>query len=117
MRATADNPGAAALQGVNVGRVRLIVFIFSGAMAALAGTTIIPVTFLPFTTVIPYAVADFVAAVTGALGSNPGAVPGGLLLELLEGVFSRCTSGSIAAVALLILRPAGLFGRVSEVRR
>lgn len=124
MRATADNPSAAALQGVNVDRVRLIAFSLSGVMAALAGTTIIPVTFLQFTTVTPYAVAGFVAAVAGGLGSSSGAVVGGLLLGLLEGVFSRYTSGNLAEVAavallivLLLLRPTGLFGRASEVRR
>jgi branched-subunit amino acid ABC-type transport system permease component len=124
MRATACNPQAAALQGVNVDRTRLLAFTLSGAMAALAGTTVIPVTFLQFTTVTPYAVTGFIAAVAGGLGSSTGAVLGGLLLGLLQGVFSRYTSGDLAQLAamaalivLLLLRPTGLFGRPSEVRR
>lgn len=124
MRATASNPGAAALQGINVGRIRLIAFSLSGAMAALAGTTIIPATFLQFSTVTPYAVAGFIAAVAGGLGSNLGAVLGGLLLGLLQGIFSRYTGGDFAQVTamavlivLLLLRPSGLLGKTSEVRR
>ncbi|MCW2946720.1 MAG: hypothetical protein JWR24_3437 [Actinoallomurus sp.] len=124
MRATAQNPEAARLNGVDVDRVRLIAFGISGAMAALAGATVIPMTFLQFDTVTPYAVTGFIAAVIGGLGSTAGAVAGGLLLGVLEGVFSRYTSSSLAEVAaiavliiLLLLRPAGLFGRVSEVRR
>jgi len=77
MRATAQDPGAAALMGVNVDRVRLIAFSMAGAMAALAGTTIVPLTFLQYDTVVPYAVNGFIAAVIGGLGSSSGAVAGG----------------------------------------
>jgi branched-subunit amino acid ABC-type transport system permease component len=124
MRATANNPQAASLLGVNTDRVRLIAFSLSGAMAALAGTTVIPVTFLQFSTVTPYAVAGFIAAVAGGLGSNVGAVVGGLVLGLLQAVFSRYISSQLAEVvaigamiALLLLRPSGMFGKLSEVRR
>jgi branched-subunit amino acid ABC-type transport system permease component len=124
MRATASNPMAAQLQGVRVDRIRLIAFSLSGAMAALGGTMIIPITFFQFSTVTPYAVAGFIAAVAGGLGSNVGAVLGGLFLGLLQGVFSRYTSADLAQVAamgalivLLLVRPTGLLGRVSEVRR
>jgi branched-subunit amino acid ABC-type transport system permease component len=124
MRATASNPLAASLQGVRVDRIRLIAFSLSGAMAALGGTTIIPITFFQFSTVTPYAVAGFIAAVAGGLGSNVGAVLGGLFLGLLQGVFSRYTNADLAQVAamgavivLLLVRPTGILGRVSEVRR
>jgi branched-chain amino acid transport system permease protein len=124
MRATANNPQAASLLGVNVDKVRLIAFSLAGAMAALAGATVIPVTFLQFDTVTPYAVAGFIAAVAGGLGSNAGAVLGGLALGLLQGVFSRYISSELAEVvaigaliALLLLRPTGMLGKASEVRR
>ena len=124
MRATANNPGAASLLGVNTDRMRLIAFSLSGAMAALAGTTVIPVTFLQFSTVTPYAVAGFMAAVAGGLGSNVGAVVGGLVLGLIQAVFSRYISSHLAEVvaigaliAVLLFRPNGMFGKLSEVRR
>lgn len=124
LRATAGNPRAAALSGVRVDRVRMLAFSLSGAMAGLAGCAIIPITFFQFGTVTPYAVAGFVAAVVGGLGSNGGAVLGGLLLGLLQGLFSRYTSADLAQVAamgvlilLLLVRPTGLLGRAAEVRR
>jgi branched-subunit amino acid ABC-type transport system permease component len=124
MRATAQDPDAASLMGVNVDRVRLVAFSLAGVMAALAGTTIVPLTFLQYDTVVPYAVNGFIAAVIGGLGSSSGAVAGGLLLGVLEGVFSRYTPASTAEVLaigvlilLLLVRPAGLRGKLTEVRR
>nr|WP_275404132.1 branched-chain amino acid ABC transporter permease [Pseudonocardia acidicola] len=124
MRATASKPDAAQLVGVDVDRIRLIAFSLSGAMAALAGAAVIPITFLQFDTATSYAVSGFVAAVVGGLGSVTGAVLGGLLLGVAEGVFARFTGASLAEVAaiglliaLLLVRPAGLLGRTAEVRR
>jgi len=124
MRATASRPDAARLVGVDTDRIRLIAFGLSGAMAALAGAAVVPITFLQFDTTTSYAVSGFVAAVLGGLGSIGGAVLGGLLLGVVEGVFSRYTGSSLAQVAaivlligLLLVRPAGLLGRAEEVRR
>lgn len=124
MRATAQDAQAAALMGVNVDRVRLLAFSLSGAMAALAGTAIVPLTFLQYDTVVPYAVNGFIAAVIGGLGSLPGAVAGGLLLGVLEGFFDRYAAASTAEVLaigalilVLLVRPQGLRGTVSEIRR
>lgn len=124
MRATASRPDAARLVGVDTDRIRLIAFGLSGAMAALAGAAVVPITFLQFDTTTSYAVSGFVAAVLGGLGSIGGAVLGGLLLGVVEGVFSRYTGASLAQVAaivlligLLLVRPAGLLGRAEEVRR
>jgi branched-chain amino acid transport system permease protein len=124
MRATSQDPRAAALMGVNVDRVRLIAFSMAGAMAAMAGAAIVPLTFLQYDTVVPYAVNGFIAAVIGGLGSASGALAGGLLLGVLEGFFSRYTPASTAEVlaigvliVVLLVRPAGLRGKVEEVRR
>lgn len=124
MRATASRPDSARLVGVNVDRVRLLAFSLSGAMAALAGCAIIPITFLQFDTTTAYAVSGFVAAVVGGLGSITGAVLGGLLLGVAEGVFARFTGASLAEVAaiglmivLLLVRPAGILGTTAVVRR
>jgi branched-subunit amino acid ABC-type transport system permease component len=124
MRATASRPDAARLVGVDTDRIRLIAFSLSGAMAALAGAAVIPITFLQFDTTTSYAVSGFVAAVVGGLGSIGGAVLGGLLLGIVEGVFARYTGASLAEVAaigllilLLLVRPSGVLGRTAEVRR
>ncbi|HZV51161.1 MAG TPA: branched-chain amino acid ABC transporter permease [Candidatus Dormibacteraeota bacterium] len=123
LRAAAENPAAARLSGVDADRVRTLAFALSGLMAGLAGVTVIPVTFAAFDTTVPYAVNGFIAAVLGGLGRLRGAVAGGLLLGVLEAVFGRFTSGTLAEVVaiavlvlLLLLRPAGLFG-FAEGRR
>lgn len=123
MRATAQDPRSASLMGVNVDRVRLIAFSMAGVMAALAGVTIVPLTFLQYDTVVPYAVNGFIAAVIGGLGSSSGALAGGLLLGLLEGIFSRYMPASFAEVlaigvllVLLLVRPSGLRGKLVEAR-
>jgi branched-chain amino acid transport system permease protein len=124
MRATASRPDAARMVGVDTDRIRLLAFSLSGVMAALAGSAVIPITFLQFDTTTSYAVSGFVAAVVGGLGSIGGAVLGGLLLGIVEGFFSRYTGASLAEVAaigllilLLLVRPSGLLGRTAEVRR
>ncbi|WOP17427.1 branched-chain amino acid ABC transporter permease [Raineyella sp. LH-20] len=124
MRATAENPMAARLQGIRVERMRLLAFAIAGAVAGLAGCVILPITFLQFTTVTPYAVAGFIAAVVGGLGSISGAVIGGLLLGLLQGVFSRYWNADLAQltaiailVVVLVLRPQGILGTAERVRR
>lgn len=124
MRATAQDPQAAALMGVNTDHVRLVAYAVAGAMVAMAGVAIMPLTFLQFDTVVPYAVNGFIAAVIGGLGSRSGAVLGGLLLGVLQGVLQRYTSASVAQVlaiaaliAVLLLRPAGLRGQIAQVRR
>jgi len=118
LRATAEKPDAARLMGVDVDRMRMLSFAISGAMAALAGVTIIPLTFAAYDSTTPYAVNGFIAAVLGGLGRMWGAVAGGLLLGLLEGVFGRFISGTMAQVVaigalilLLLVRPSGLFGK------
>lgn len=124
MRATAQDPQAAALMGVSVDRIRLLAFSLSGAMAAVAGASIVPLTFLQYDTVVPYAVNGFIAAVIGGLGSMPGAVAGGLLLGILEAAFDRYTPAATAQILaigvlilLLLVRPQGLRGRLAEARR
>jgi branched-subunit amino acid ABC-type transport system permease component len=123
LRATAESPTAARLMGVDADLMRLLAFVIAGGMAALAGTTIIPLTFAGFETTVPYAVNGFIAAVLGGLGRVWAAVSGGVLLGVLVAVFGRYTSGTLAEVfaialliVLLLVRPSGLFG-VGEVRR
>ena len=124
MRATAQDPRAAALMGVNVDKIRMAAFSMAGVMAAAAGVTLAPLTFLQYGTVVPYAVNGFIAAVVGGLGSSTGAVAGGLLLGLLQGIFTRYTDAATSQVlvialliGLLIVRPQGIRGRLAEVRR
>jgi branched-chain amino acid transport system permease protein len=122
MRATAENVEAAALSGVNVGRIFLIAFAIGGAMAGVAGFI------LANTAVVSLGLSDlgllaFPAAVVGGLTSVPGAFVGGLLIGIIEQYLVYYVSGTAAdaivygiLLVVLLVRPEGLFGDRSVIR-
>lgn len=120
MRAVAFNQQAAALMGVNVGRVISFTFALGSALAAVAGIAyaLRAPGIEPLMGVQP-GIKAFIAAVLGGIGNLPGAVLGGLLLGLIETFagglkhLSNYRDGIAFALLILILivRPAGLLGR------
>jgi branched-chain amino acid transport system permease protein len=123
LRATAFNPDVARLLGVRTGRVLTLGWALAGAFGALAGVLVSPTTFLyPNSTDLIF-VLGFTAAVIGGLESPLGAVIGGLVLGVLLNYVSGYLgsdlvdpAGLVALVAVLMLRPGGLFS-MSTVRR
>jgi branched-chain amino acid transport system permease protein len=126
LRAAALNPDSSRLAGVRVGWMLALGWGIAAVLGAVAGMMIAPVVFLDpnmMQTVLLYA---FAAAVLGGLDSPIGAVVGGLLLGLTITVLGRYVEfiGStlklpaalLLILLLLLVRPAGLFGRVA-VRR
>ncbi len=118
-RACEQDQKMAALLGVDVDRTISITFIIGAALAAVAGTM-----YLMYYGVVSFAdgftpgVKAFTAAVLGGIGSLPGAVIGGLLIGLVETMWSAYFSidykdvaaFSILAITLIFL-PQGLLGR------
>jgi branched-chain amino acid transport system permease protein len=118
-RACEQDRKMAALVGVNVDRTIATTFVIAAALAAVAGTM-----YLMYYGVVTFSdgfvpgVKAFTAAVLGGIGSLPGAVIGGLLIGLIETMWSAYFSidykdvaaFSILAIALIFL-PQGLFGR------
>jgi branched-chain amino acid transport system permease protein len=123
MRATAQNPVAAQLMGINTDRVIGTTFIIGGALAGFGamiyGLTINTINYQMGFLVGLYA---FTAAVLGGIGNIPGAVLGGLLIGLVRSLGSayigeRWTGALIFAtlIVVLVFRPSGLLGaRVRE---
>lgn len=121
MRAVAFNPQAAALMGVNIGRIISFTFGLGSALAAVAGILYAMRSpgIEPLMGIQP-GLKAFVAAVLGGIGNLPGAALGGLLLGLLEtfagGIpaISNYRDGIAFAILILILmfRPAGLLGKL-----
>jgi len=123
MRATAQNPVAARLMGINVDRVIGATFLIGGALAGVAS-----VIYALFINTISYQMGyinglyAFTAAVLGGIGNIPGAVLGGLVIGLVRAIGTgyvgeRWTSALVFGILILILvfRPAGLLGsRVRE---
>jgi branched-chain amino acid transport system permease protein len=118
-RACEQDQKMAALVGVDVDRTISITFIIGAALAAVAGTM-----YLMYYGVVNFSdgfvpgIKAFTAAVLGGIGSLPGAVVGGLLIGLIETMWSAYFSidykdvaaFSILAITLIFL-PQGLLGR------
>jgi branched-chain amino acid transport system permease protein len=118
-RACEQDQKMAALVGIDVNRTISITFIIGAALAAVAGTM-----YLMYYGVVNFAdgfvpgVKAFTAAVLGGIGSLPGAVLGGLLIGLIETMWSAYFSidykdvaaFSILAITLIFL-PQGILGR------
>ncbi|GBU14699.1 branched-chain amino acid ABC transporter permease [Polaromonas sp.] len=116
MQASSQNQLAAYLNGVRVKRVNSLVWALSGAIAALAGVLLAPITLVD-TTLWLVMLKALAALVLGGFGSIPGAIVGGLLIGLIEqyaGVYMPEGSKDIVAylvlIAVLIFRPHGLLG-------
>lgn len=118
LRATAMNRQAAQGVGVAVGRVAMIAWALSGAVAALAGALVTPTTGVSYSAGFFFTLAGFSAAILGGIGSMPGAVLGGVTLGLIQSVASAYLAADLQdaapmVVLLLIfaLRPQGFLGR------
>lgn len=123
MRAAADNPFGALLLGISVRRVVSLAFALAGGLGALAGILVTPITSMSYDAGLMLGLKGFSAAILGGYGSTLGAVVGGLLLGILEamgaGFISSAYKDAMAFVillAILFIRPAGLFGH-TRVRR
>ena len=117
MRATAVNVKAAALSGIDTDRMIMYSFGLAGALGALAGVIITPITSLSYGVGVMIGLKGFAAAVLGGYGSFVGAVVGGLALGLIEaltaGLLTSAFRDVVAFVVLLFVlfaRPSGLFG-------
>ncbi len=121
MRATAQDPEAARMMGVDVDRVVLTAFFLGSAMAGAAAVVFgLYYNYTNFYIGFDAGLRAFTAAVLGGIGNVPGAMLGGLLIGIIETMTSQFISTNWAEVVIfsililvLVLRPAGLLGRVA----
>jgi len=117
-RAFADDPGTAALFGVDGGRLLASTFLLAGLLAGLSGWIVAAYYGnISFSMGATLGLKALVAAVVGGIGSVPGAFLGGLCVALIEAMWSayfEITARDIVVFSLLIvvfvLRPGGLLG-------
>ncbi|MGH2339938.1 branched-chain amino acid ABC transporter permease [Segnochrobactraceae bacterium EtOH-i3] len=118
-RAVEQDRKMAALVGVDVDRTISLTFLMGAALAAVAGTMfLMQYGVVSFSDGFVPGVKAFTAAVLGGIGSLPGAVVGGLLIGLIEALWSGYFSTdykdvaafSILAITLVFL-PQGLLGK------
>jgi branched-chain amino acid transport system permease protein len=118
MRAVSENPQLAGLAGIDVRRVIRIVWLLGAGLACLAGVIaglIVQIRpHMGHDLLLPL----FAAAILGGIGSVPGAMIAGLIVGLAEsfsvqfiGAEWRAAVAFAILVAVLLLRPQGLFGR------
>lgn len=123
IRATAQNRDAAQLMGIRIGRVYAQVLAISGGLAAVSGIMISSLSgLLPNMGGDPMLKA-FVICVVAGLGSVYGAAGVAIALGLLEAIIQYIFGVQysfaillLLVIAVLIWRPAGLFGRAQVVR-
>jgi branched-chain amino acid transport system permease protein len=117
MRAVAQDPDAAALQGVNIDAVSALGFGVGCALAGGAGGLLAPLFAVsPAMGALPV-VKAFIIIIVGGMGSLPGAVLGGLLLGGVEGLGALFMGsaavnilGFLMVIVVLLVRPRGLVG-------
>lgn len=119
--ATAEDRDAATLRGLNVSRIRILSFAAAGALSGMAGVLIVHKTFAAATIGIIITLKAFLALSLGGVGSYVGTIAGGLAVGLVEAFSAQYVGGEYSTIillvlllALLLLRPAGLFGGLRE---
>jgi branched-chain amino acid transport system permease protein len=117
MRAAAVNRRAAALVGVSVNAMILLSFALSGALGAVAGMIIAPISTTSYDTGIMLGLKGFAAAILGGYGNFAGAILGGIVLGVLESLGAGLVSSQykdatafFVLLLVLFLKPTGILG-------
>src|SRR5216110_407194 len=121
MRAAAANPESARLVGIRVGWMTALGWGMAASIGAVAGMLIAPVVFLEPNMMLGVLLYGFAGAVLGGLSSPGGEVLGGFAVGVIENVAGtfipyvgrelKLTIALVLIVAVLMVRPSGLFGR------
>jgi branched-chain amino acid transport system permease protein len=119
MRATAQDREAATFMGIDVDRVIMVTFFVASGLAGLGGVLFgLRYASIDFFMGYLLGIKAFTAAVIGGIGNIRGAMVGGLLLGVLESLVGGFISTQfqdtfvfLALIAVLLVRPQGLFGQ------
>jgi branched-chain amino acid transport system permease protein len=125
IRATAQDPEAAVLMGVNIDTVVRITFFLGGAMAGIAGALyVMELEATDYRVGFILGIKAFTAAVLGGIGNLRGALLGGFALGLIEnwgGTLIGAEWKNVIAFTLLVLilmiRPTGILGESLQKAR
>jgi neutral amino acid transport system permease protein len=123
LRAIADNPDLARLSGIRSQRLMVLLWALAGALAGVGGVLLgvksVVMPELGWELLLP----AFAAMILGGIGSPGGAVAGALLMGVgqelsvpLVGPSYKIAVAFGVLVLVLLVRPAGLFGRREAVR-
>ena len=118
VRAMMQSPTGAQLVGIDTAVLHPVVFGAGLALAGVAGALLSMIYEISPAMGEPYTVTALIVITLGGLGSAPGSLVGGLLLGLVETFGTHMSNPSLKMllsygvfVAVLVLRPRGLFAR------
>lgn len=117
MRAVADDPALARVSGIAPGRVMVVLWLMAGAVCGVAGVLIGIKTVVSPEMGWEMLLPAFAAAVLGGIGHPVGAVVAGVLLGVVQelatpfvGFTYKIALAFLVLLAVLLVRPSGLFG-------
>ena len=125
MRATAADSEAAEMMGININGVIVTTFAIGSAMGAIAGILFA----INYNSIDPFmgfnaGLKAFTAAVLGGIGNIYGAMVGGILLGIFEGIGAGYVSSMYrdafafgVLILVLIFRPEGILGEIGKSKK
>jgi branched-chain amino acid transport system permease protein len=124
MRAAAQNPESSRLVGIRVSWLLALGWGLAGAIGAIGAIMAAPIVYIEPNMMAGVLLYGFAAALLGGINNPWGAVVGGFIVGVLENLAGAYVVGTelklsvalVIIVAVLVTRPAGLFGRVSVNR-
>jgi branched-chain amino acid transport system permease protein len=121
MQATAQNSTLARILGIPVRRMVLFTFLINGVLVAIASILVSPIYLAKFTNGETLGMAAFLAAIIGGYNQVRGAILGGIILGILDNLSAAYISSQyrgafplLILIAVILLRPQGLLGRIEE---
>ena len=121
MRAAAADPEGASMLGINVPLCRLLTFVISSALAAVAGILLAPMSYARVDMSVVVGLKAFAGAILGGMGNVVGALVGGVLLGVIEALGANYISTAYKDVIsflilfiVLFIRPTGLLAKRHE---
>ncbi|MBO0763381.1 MAG: branched-chain amino acid ABC transporter permease [Hyphomicrobiaceae bacterium] len=135
MRAAAQNPASARLAGISVDWMLALGWGLAAAVGAVAGCMVAPAVYLEPNMMASILLYGFAGALVGGISSPGGAVAGGFIVGVLENLIAylgnvverttglyivgngeKLTVALVIVIAVLTLKPSGLFGHVTVER-
>ncbi len=123
MRAAAVNEFGARIVGIDAGALSMMAFALSGAVSALVGVFLTPITTTSYSIGLSFTLKGFAAAITGGLGNFRGAVLGGLIIGVVESLGAGLVSSQfqdaitfLFVILMLAVLPKGIFSSLVEER-
>jgi branched-chain amino acid transport system permease protein len=121
MQAVAQNAEAATVLGIPVKRMVLYTFLINALLATVTALLVAPTYLVKFDMGDSLGLKAFYAAIIGGFNQTRGALLGGVLVGILENLTGAYVSAAykegvalMLFLAVIILRPEGLLGKVQE---